>query len=183
MWVFLEKGKRLLSGPLRRRNPLDLITEAFHKALKVDRSTLLHPTSKSRNEDSNILVTTFNPGSDSLKKVVTNNWDTLGRSCSTRQIYQNKVLQKMAYRRPKNLKDLLVRAKLSKMKPHETSATPCNPCSTKNCRYCPRLNKTGRITCSTSGRSYITKHNVTCKSELCRVIYALGVISMVCKKS
>ena len=48
---------------------------------------------------------------------------------------------------------------------------PCNPCNTATCRYCPRLNKTGRIKCSASGREYVAKHNVTCKSS--NVMYCI----------
>ena len=45
------------------------------------------------------------------------------------------------------------------------SLEPCNPCINKTCRYCPKLNKSGRITCSVTKRDYVAKHNVTCKSS------------------
>ena len=112
-------------------------------------------------------LTTYNPGYHGLKKVVQNNWDILCRSCTTRNIHRKKVLT--SFRRPKSLKDLLVRAKLPKKKIHR--ATPCNPCNTRSCRYCPKLNKEGRITCSASGRSYVSRYNVTCKSS--NLVYGL----------
>ena len=160
----IEKGKHFL----RRGYPKDLVIEAFNKALNTERSTLLKQKDKrDKGTDSNILVTTYNPGYHGLKKVVQDNWDILGRSCTTRNIHRKKVLT--SFRRPKSLKDLLVRAKLPKKKTHRVA--PCNPCNTRSCRYCPKLNKEGRITCSASGRSYVSRYNVTCKSS--NLVYGL----------
>ena len=116
----------------------------------------------------NILVTTFTPGFDGLQKVVTKNWDILGKSCTTRTIHKVPVLT--AFRRPKNLKDYLVRAKLSKVKEHPTEQI--NNCLRPNsCRYCPKLNTDGRILCSASGRTYMSRFNITCTSS--NLIYCI----------
>ena len=64
------------------------------------------------------------------------------------------------------MKQLLVRAKL-RDPPKPSNLEPSNPCKTKNCRYCPKLN----ITCRISWRKYISKHNVTCKSS--NLIYCI----------
>ena len=68
------------------------------------------------------------------------------------------------------MKQLLVRARL-KDPPKPPSTEPSSPCKTKNCRYCPKLNTTSHITCSVSECTYITKHNVTCKSS--NLIYCI----------
>ena len=165
----IEKGKHFT----RRKYPSDLIIRAFREALKVQRSKLLENNANQKETQANILVTTFHPESNVLKGVVAKNWDILGRSCSTREIHSKNVLT--AYRRPKNLKDLLVRAKLPKAKPNTEptpTLTPCNPCNTRTCRYCPKLNKSGRITCTASDRSYKTRYNCTCKSS--NLIYCLS---------
>ena len=155
---------------LRRRYPKDVITQAFQKAWKTRRHELLHKkTNQKEEQDTNILVTTFNPGFRALRDLVTDNWDILGRSCSTRKIFEKGLLT--AHRRPKSLRDLLVRAKIPQDKPDTGGTEPWNPCNTRTCRYCPRLNKTGRITCKASGREYVAKHNVTCKSS--NVIYCI----------
>ena len=39
------------------------------------------------------------------------------------------------------------------------------------CRYCKKLNKSGRILCTASKRTYAAKHNVTCKSS--NLIYCI----------
>ena len=170
----IDKGKHFL----RRGYPLDLIKQAFLQALHSDRATLLkHDKEKEAQENVNILVSTYNPGFRGLRPLVQNNWDILGRSCSTRKIHQNRLIA--AYKKPKNLKDLLVRAKLPTHNPDTRNNAgtphPSNPCHTRLCRYCPRLNKTGRIRCHATNREYVTKHNVTCKSS--NVIYCIS-----CKK-
>ena len=166
------KAKHLL----RRKYPTELVIRAFEKAWKTNRVDLLREQDTKEDPTSpNILVTTFSPGFRALKDIVNQNWGMLGRSCSTRDIFEKKVLT--AYRRPKNLKDILVRARLPSLKdttkayPETGPPKPSNPCTTKGCRYCPRLNKTGRIRCSASGREYMAKYNVTCKSS--NIIYCL----------
>ena len=39
-----------------------------------------------------------------------------------------------------------------------------NKCKSRNCRYCPLLNKSGRIVSTSTGRSYSSLKHVTCKS-------------------
>ena len=162
----VEKSKHFL----RRGYPKEIIRQAFRKAWEKRREDLLKKSDrKGDKEETNILVTTYSPGFGALKDLVHGNWDILGRSCSTRGLYERGMLT--AYRRPKNLKDLLVRAKLPQTT-REPTGNPCNPCTTKNCRYCPKLNKTGRIKCKASGREYVAKHNITCKSS--NIIYCIS---------
>ena len=154
---------------VRRGYPVEMIGEAFYKASQIERDTLLQPKTKvTQAEVPNILVTTFNPGFLGLKKVVTKNWDLLGKSCTTRSIHRNPILA--AFRGPKNLKDILVRAKL---KPEKTDPTPnSNKCLRPNtCRYCPKLNTDGRLLCSASGRTYMSRYNVCCSSS--NLIYCI----------
>ena len=160
------KGKHFL----RRGYPIDVLKQGFLKALNTDRDSLLKITPKDKNEEPPlILVTTFNPGFHGLRNIVDKNWGILGISCSTRDIHQKQLITGL--RKPANLKDILVKAKL-RDPPHAPASEPCNPCNTKTCRYCPKLNKSGRITCSATKRDYVAKHNVTCKSS--NLIYCIS---------
>ena len=58
-----------------------------------------------------ILVTTYEPKQDVLRDITKKNWDYLGKSPTTLHIHQKRIM--MAYRRPKNLRDLLVKADCS----------------------------------------------------------------------
>ena len=162
----VRKGQHFV----RRGYPVPFIGECFLKALRRNRTSLMAPNPKrDTDEKPNILITTYNPGFRGLKNVVQKNWDLLGKSFTTRAIYREKVLS--AFRRPKNLKDYLVRAKLKPESP-ETSAPSSNRCLRPNtCRYCPKLNTDGRILCSASGRTYMSRFNVCCSSS--NLIYCI----------
>ena len=55
-----------------------------------------------------VLVTQYQPDYDILGDIVNKNWDYLGKSSVTQPLHQQKLL--VGYRRPKNLRDLIVRA-------------------------------------------------------------------------
>ena len=84
----------------------------------------------------------------------------------------------VGYRRPKNLRDLLVRAKIPVAKSQNLQLPRCmttNKCKTKNCRYCQILDTSGCIISHTTGREYSCKKSVTCKSS--NLIYCISCIS------
>ena len=94
---------------LNRGYPLELLEYAAIKARRSDRHTLLHPPIKNTSDvDRSVLVTTFHPHDNTLRNIVTKNWDILGKSHSTLPTFERKPL--VAYRKPKNIKDHLVRA-------------------------------------------------------------------------
>ena len=150
--------------------PIPFIGLAFLKALNRDRSSLLRPKSKDDNESiPNILITTYNPGFKGLRTVVEKNWDLPGKSCTTRAIYREKLIG--AFRKPKSLKDYLMKARLRPLTT-EPKSTGQNRCLRPNtCRYCPKLNTDGRILCSASGRTYMSRYNVCCCSS--NIIYCI----------
>ena len=60
--------------------------------------------------------------------------------------------------------------------PSKNGGTPSNRrgfnfCNTKNCRYCPKINKIGEITSSVTGRTYRTMKNISCRSS--NLIYCI----------
>ena len=94
--------------------------------------------------------------------------NVLIRSCTTKGMYrQNRLVE---YKRPKNLKDYLVRAKID-YHPNEakTESEHTNMCRKKDCLYCKLLDKTGIV--EHKGRKEESKHNITCNSS--NVIYCI----------
>ena len=72
----------------------------------------------------------------------------------------------MGYHRPKNLRDLLVRSKLTPILEESEPTRPVDKtCTNRKCRYCPLLNTEGQIVATVTGRKYRMKHNVMCKSN------------------
>ena len=158
--------------------PIDELTEAFLRAEAKERSQLLRPKETPRKEDKEkdpiYLTTTYNPVYNGLSKLVRKTWDLLDRASSTRDLHYRSV--RIGYRRPKNLKDILVKTKLT------TDATcsdqprtkPDLACKARNCRYCRKLEKGGKITSKTTGSKYYAKTNVTCNSN--NVVYCISCI-------
>ena len=179
---FVTQSEKLALSFHRAHYPDDIIQSGFDKAFEKDRDSLLNrPSNNSRtsNKDPKLfLITDYHPSFRAVLDIVSNNWDVLDNSSSTRPILPIPIVR--GFRRPKNLRDMLVRARLT------TADTPKNPgasrnrnrCSRMNCSYCRALNKTGRITCPYNKRSYITRFNVTCNSN--NLIYCLSCKS--CEK-
>jgi hypothetical protein len=204
--------------------------------------------SKTNEKDSDrvFLITTYNPNFQALREVVHKNWDMLGKSPTTSFLHEKKLM--CGYRRPKNLREHLVRADIPfkegdqlvrPIRPNEIDPeagapiedqrreeqmpkpggsrqssildylTPVidrlmpvttldnvlsgvaqrqekdiekikltqkkdrgfNFCNTKNCRYCPKLNKSGKIRSTITGKTYNCMKNVSCRSS--NLIYCI----------
>jgi hypothetical protein len=59
-------------------------------------------------DDKIVLVTTYNPNDNTVKDLVHKNWDLLGKRTNTAFLHEKRLMT--AYRRPKNLRDILVSA-------------------------------------------------------------------------
>jgi hypothetical protein len=66
---------------------------------------------KSEEPNQNVLVTTYHPNDRILPEIVHANWDLLGKGLTTSFLHKSRPL--VAYRRPPNLRDILVRADIS----------------------------------------------------------------------
>lgn len=102
-----------LSGHFSRRGyPSQLLEEAAISARRLDRDKLLGPKDTTVDKpESVVLVTTYTPTHDVLRNITQKNWDYLGKSPTTLHLHQKKIM--VGYRRPKNLRDLLVKADCS----------------------------------------------------------------------
>jgi hypothetical protein len=63
---------------------------------------------KKNETDKVLLITRYNPNFHDLRHIVYDNWDMLGKSPATEFLYEKRLM--CAYRRPKNLRDMIVRA-------------------------------------------------------------------------
>ena len=105
---------------LRRGYPLHLLENAAITARRLNRTVLLAKNKNPEKEsDDVILVTTYEPSQDLLRNITKENWDYLGKSHMTSFIHEKKIM--VGYRRPKNLRDLLVKADCSLPKKSATT--------------------------------------------------------------
>ena len=92
--------------------PQLFIDEAYVKARDKGQDELLKPADRSVSQlpMKTYMTTTYNPSFDGLRTQVKETWDLLDRSSSTR--HRHTMGLQVGYRRPKNLRDLLVRLTL-----------------------------------------------------------------------
>ena len=221
---------------LRRGYPLTLIKEAALQARGLNRNELLAIKDKETPPNDKVfLITTFHPQDNTLREIFFENWKQLGRSPTTDFIHRKKLM--CGYRRPKNLRDILVRAKVPYV-PGDEAADPnhflaqahdipepdpdspttptssshkqksildffkrgnrvspqtrplaitpqmgprrgtdpnkrgFNFCNQQHCRYCPLLNKTGKITSHSTGLEHKCMTNISCRSS--NLIYVIS---------
>jgi hypothetical protein len=174
---FIKNATTLKTHFTRRGYPKPLIDEAYERALLQDRNALLHPiksSAKDNKTDDLFVITTFNPGLKTPRDIIKQNWPLLGTSNLTNQLFESKIV--FGNRRCKNLKSQLVRARVPEPTPiRNKKHTIQNPCKTRNCKYCQKLDTSGRIMSTILQREYSSKIYVSCKSQ--NIIYCIT-----CKK-
>ena len=140
------------------------IDTAFNKIRTLTRSDSLKRKDKKKHNKRVPFVTTFHPGLPNIPHILRKYMPIL--HTSKRCLAAIPECPIVSYRRPKNLRDILVHAKLSSLK-----RNGFHTCSDKRCLTCPSAltGDTVPIT-STSGIFKITKH-LTCKSY--NVIYVI----------
>ena len=175
---FVHHAREMSKHFLRAKYPPEILQKAFSKAFHLDRETLLNPKQNSQDPDMDLdevfLITTYHPGGRILGDIVKRNWDLLDKSSSTRDVINWKVTQ--GFRRPKNIRDLLVRALVRN--PLDVRPMPDLkrnykrlPCTRPNCRYCIKLDTSGSIQSPITGRNYNTIRCCSCKTN--NIIYCI----------
>ena len=172
---FVTQSRKLALSFHKANYPDEVIQTSFDKAYIIDRETLFQrDTSKPvESKDPKLfLITDYHPSYRAVLDIVSQNWDMLDNSSSTRPLLHIPVIR--GFRRPKNIRDLLVRAKLTTSDNDTSGNKPKkkrNKCKRPHCTYCKAMDRTGRITCPFNKRSYISRHNVDCTSN--NLVYCL----------
>ena len=172
---FVRNSKSLAFYFHKADYPLDLIQKSFERAYAQDRQMLITPKSDTtivdgEKKDGLFLITTHHPTFHEVNNIVTSNLDLLDRSSSTRPIVQTQITR--GFRRCKNLRDILVRAKITPLPAtNSKTATFANECKRTHCIYCRMLIRTGSIHCPQTDQSFITRRQVSCRCT--NLIYAL----------
>ncbi len=157
---------------------MDLLTDALLKANQKSQHDLItadNATQAGDNAQQKTLyfIQEYNPYSPPMKDIISKHWPILGRSNATRALLDCKIVY--GFSRPKNLRDHLCSAKLTPTKSVgsvQGKVVNDNDCNRPNtCNHCPKLNKSGRITSLSNGRTYKIPSHVTCQSN--NLIYAL----------
>lgn len=165
---FVYQSLKLCHYLYNRDYPLQVIFDAFIKALVPSRESLLSNTETPSVEKNTLyLVTEHNPSNPNFKQIIDKHWPKLDRSVATRALTDYSIVY--SKRRPPNLKDLLVRAKLPNQK--NRGSNECQYEDPNDCAICPILNKSGKFYHHPQNATYITMKKVCCTSS--NVVYLL----------
>ena len=164
-----------------RGYPDNILNVSLDRVKLLSRDTLLtpkpdtSPESTDRTEEVTVYaITTYHPTQHDFREIKDSNWNLLG-SPGTQELFEARII--FGHRRPKNLREHLVRAAL---KPPPTNAdllvlsqrAKDRECASPGrCKYCPRLDTNGSIKGNTDGRKFRSRMSVTCRSN--NLIYAI----------
>ena len=117
-------------------------------------------------------VLTYHPDLPKVRDIVDKNWSIIESSDELKDIYQSKPV--MAFRRPKSLRDFLVRARLKPNTGDDHQTGECRPCGRKKCQCCKMITSAGTVM-SSSGATVRLRQNTDCTTE--NVVYLISCSS------
>ena len=134
---FKQEATSIITSLLKRGYPDNILLTAFNRTWSQTQEELLKPSKKI--DDNRIrLITTYNQRNPPMKKILQKYTDWLDK---TKKDISRKDLQTV-YKKAKNLKQLLVKGKITTSQPPLGLSTKCN----KPCKTCPRMDTSNMIT-------------------------------------
>ena len=130
------------------------------------------PKSKDSFGDRVCCVVDNHPAMGCLNQIFEQLQGIVGFSSEFAKVLKEKPL--LSFRRPKNLKDHLVRSKLRREGNRENGMVKCNK---KRCQVCNFIRQGDKFRSSVTGKTYYVNHVFDCDSEGVRPIYLIT-----CKK-
>ena len=152
----------------------DFIDSQFCRVRNHDRRDLLESKKKPKSKDSFgdrvCCVFDYHPAMGCLNQIFEQLQGIVSISSEFAKVLKEKPL--LSFRRPKNLKDHLVRSKLRREGNRENGMVKCNK---KRCQVCNFIRQGDKFRSSVTGKTYYVNHVFDCDSE--------GVIYLItCKK-
>ena len=164
-----EQSIKTLHNAFHQRGyPKDILNSSRLAVSKFNQELLLKTrnNNKTSTKDMITYVTTYNPVGPKVKDILTKNIQILQEHPHTSHIKADKLL--VAYRRPANLKDILVHSKLnSQQLPHGSFK-----CNNSKCRLCIHIDTTATFMNELQTKTFSTKGHITCDTEF--VIYRIN---------
>ena len=163
---------REIETKLRGRGyPIKDTTTQMRKTEDVSRETLLIDRPKRSNKRTPF-TTTFNKNLPPIQRIINKHWPILRTNTDIAPAFSERPV--LAYRRNKNLRNLIGQVHLSRGRKILPKKTPkivgCSPClsSTKN-KCCRQLTSSKTFKSDHTGEQFDIRHNLNCRSK--NVIY------------
>jgi hypothetical protein len=168
--TFEKRAEELSKHLLRRGYCNDSVSRAIQKARNQERSDVLQYKPKTNNNTGSVLpfVLTYHPDLINVKETITKHWPTIESSSKLNKMFPTKPI--IAYRRPKSLRDYLVRARL-KQDNEEKIIGHSGPCNKPRCKTCIVMPNTD-VFVSKLGAKTSIKGQINCKTS--NVVYLVS---------
>jgi hypothetical protein len=170
---FLSSASHLTKTFEERGYPNSILKEAITKTDGRTRDSLLEETTRRKTKSNKVIyVTTFNPRGENIQSILTKHTRILSQHPHTTHLKKDKFM--VAFKRPKNLRDLLVHSRLT-MTNQEHGTTRCNR---PRCQICECIQCTNQFRNIRTSEVYRTQGHITCASKY--VIYLINCLK--CQK-
>lgn len=163
---FLKRTAELKSHLTRRGYSPSFIQGQIDRASSIRRADALAPGLREANRRVPLVVT-YHPSLPNLPTITRDNTPVLHASQRLKNAIPESPI--IAYRRPKNLRDLLVSSHLKP--PSFEPARGSSPCGSRRCLTCDHVQTGTTIRSTTAGVCYHTRATATCKSS--NIIYLI----------
>ena len=87
-----------------------IIDAAIERAKSIPRSEALRKVENKKEKKRPVFVVTYDPRLPSITKIVHKHWRTMSKNPYLKQVFSEPPL--IAYKRPKNIKELIIRARV-----------------------------------------------------------------------
>ncbi|GFR81867.1 hypothetical protein ElyMa_004081700 [Elysia marginata] len=145
--------------------PLEVLDDACNRVSKISRTDALIPRPEQSSRRTKLIMT-YHPHNLVARKIVLNNLSILQADPDAREVFDEPPL--VVYRRAKNIRDMLVRSRISAS--HDSGTRPCRRPRCKTCTY---VSQSSEI--NTPRGVFTIADSFTCTSR--NLIYAI-----VCKR-
>ena len=135
------------------------VQQYIDRATSVKRALALKKSEKNNQKDRVLLVVTYHSDLLKLHEIVRHHLPILHVSEQMKQVVLNPSL--VAYRHPKNLKDLLVRATL---KPPERNYEGTRQCGRPRCKTCAHIKMGVGFSSAVTGKKFRARTTANCKT-------------------
>ena len=162
--AFNKRYNELAEHLKKRGYKEKLILLEINKAKQVPRDQALKPSVPKNKCNLGIpFVVTYNPASPNLNMIISKHFPILQCSNRCKEVFSGKPL--IAYRRPRNLRDFLVKAKVKNAQT-QTSPPRIKKCNSKKCKTCSFI-QDGLSSCTfkNTGQVHHIKQTITCASK------------------
>lgn len=154
---------------LSRNYKPKIIDSAVERARAVPRVKALERVSRESSNSRQVFAVTYDPRLPSINSIVRRHWRTMTRDQYMAEVFPKPPL--IAYKRPKNLRDLLIKAKVPARQQQRPGRDKTGMKQCQKCPICP-LVKTCKIIRSTSSNyTHEVKGRFNCQtSNICYLV-------------